>query len=529
MPGHPRAEKSGLVWFFRQLLRVLVFAALRMIYRIRVVGRENLPADGAALLVSNHVSYIDAILIGAAAVRRWVRFVILREFLDQPFIGHLVRFFDAVPVSSTRAREAMRTTIDALKQGDVVCIFPEGQLTRHGLLNPLKKGFEMIARGADCVVVPVWLDDVWGSIFSFERRRYFSKRPRYLPYHLSVYFGEAIPSAQATTARIELALRELSTRALGERDELRSSLDFQILAALRKKPRHPCFLGHDRVWSRAEVLAVTSRLAERWKHLRQRVVPVVLPTGVNAALANIALVLAGKIPMNVERRPPSASAVINADVFAEAIAALSPLELDARRLVARWPVDWFQHRRAAEGAAVIIANAAFTHRSLLAQLEQIEATNLMIEDDVLVTREPLHTAAGSLLGLWYPLLHGVPIAFGDAAQFSGSRIFLGNGAVGGTVPALMLRSGINFLSVESIPAIVTISQSDPPLASSTSEPQPGAKEATVGRLLPGFVPAFDGDGQLLVRGPAVPGSDHEFAPTGVRGQFDEDGMFVSSL
>jgi hypothetical protein len=101
--------------------------------------------------------------------------------------------------------------------------------------------------------------------------------------------------------------------------------------------------------------------------------------------------------------------------------------------------------------------------------------------------------------------------------------------VGGTVPALMLRSGINFLSVESIPAIVTISQSDPPLASSTSEPQPGAKEATVGRLLPGFVPAFDGDGQLLVRGPAVPGSDHEFAPTGVRGQFDEDGMFVSSL
>lgn len=528
MPRLSRAEESGFGWFVRHVLRLVVFAALKVIYRIRVVGRENLPLDEAAMLVSNHVSFIDAILIGAAAARRWVRFVIYREFLEGPIIGRFVRFFDAVPVSSTRAKEAMKTTINALKQGDVVCIFPEGQLTRHGLLNPLRRGFELIARGANSIVIPVWLDDVWGSIFSFERRRFFAKRPRYLPYHLSVYFGEAIPAVEATTAGLELALRELSTRALGERVELRSSLAFELLAALRKKPRHACLIDGGRVWLRRDVLAVAAQLAGRWKHLREKVVPVDLPLGAEAALANIALALAGKVPFNAREASASAGFVVDSAAFANAIAALTPVALAARRLAARWPCDWFQQRLPADGAAVMLAEASFTHRSLLAQIDQISATNLLTEDDVLVTREPLHTAAGSLLGLWYPLLRCVPIAFQAPPNEPSARIYLGQGPAD-SAGDFVLRAGVNFLAVESIPAVITISQPDPPLVRSTSNPQLGGKRGTLGRLLPGFVPAIDADGQLLVRGAAVPDNDAKSAPTGVRGHFDSDGMFVRLL
>jgi acyl-[acyl-carrier-protein]-phospholipid O-acyltransferase/long-chain-fatty-acid--[acyl-carrier-protein] ligase len=516
---------------------------LRVIYRIHVVG--GIPGrDGVgALLLPNHVSFIDAVLIGASAGTRWVRFVIFREFFDRPMIGPIVRFFDAVPVSSTRVKEALKTTAKALQEGSLVCLFPEGQLTRHGLLNPLKKGFELMARGAGVPVVPVWLDNVWGSIFSFERGKFFRKRPQRVPYHAAVHFGKAISPEHATVEAVERGLRELSANALAGRAELRSSLDFELVEALRKRSRKPCLIEGDRVWTRGEVLAIGEALAARWSHLCRSRVRVDLSFGVPAALANIGLVLAGRIPVNTTRPPESGEAVVDAEEFAAAIAEADGLRRRVRAATAWWPVDWFRQRVPADGDAVAIERAAFTHRSLLAQVEQLAGTNLVSPAGRIVTDEPLHTAAGSLIGLWFPLLRGIPVEFvrdniPESQAVMNRRtdrvsadpreppagVWLGSGVA--RAGFFNLRPNENFLVLDDVPAVVTISQPDPPLATSTSDPQSGGRTGSLGRLLTGFAVSFDDKSRLSIRGPSLPQNEHEFLDTGIRVRADDDGLLV---
>ena len=542
MQADPRIESTGFASFLRHVVRWLVFTALRIVYRVRVVGRIPTDDDSGALILSNHVSFVDAMLLGASAGPRWVRFVILREFLEHPIIGPLVRFFDVVPVSSTRAKEALKTTIAALRGGSLVCLFPEGQLTRHGLLNPLKKGFELMARGAGAPVVPVWLDNVWGSIFSFERGRFFRKRPHRIPYHLAIHFGAAIAPAEATVENVERALRQLSADALGQRAELRSSLDFEVVEALRRDFRRPCLIEGDRVWTCGEVLAVAERLAERWKRLPAIRVRVAHPSGASAALANIGLVLAGKIPHNTKAPAGPDDTVIDAAEIAAAIEASDDLRCRARRAIAWWPVDWCRQRVPACGNAVAVERSVFTHRSLLAQVEQLAGTNLVNHRGRIITTEPLHTVAGTLIGLWFPLLRGFPIEFASEAEpesagavseagspTSGglagdSGVWLGSGDV---PPGFFaVRPGRNCLVLEDVAAVITMSQPDPPLATSTSDPQAGGRPGTLGRFLSGFAHEFDDESRLLVRSPALPHHEHEFLNTGIRARLDAEGLLV---
>jgi acyl-[acyl-carrier-protein]-phospholipid O-acyltransferase/long-chain-fatty-acid--[acyl-carrier-protein] ligase len=421
-------------------------------------------------------------------------------------------------------------------------LFPEGQLTRHGLLNPLKKGFELMARSADVPVVPVWLDDVWGSIFSFERGRFFRKRPRRIPYHVAIHFGNPLPPAEATTERVERALRELSADALAQRTELRGSLDIAVTQALRKNFRRTCLIEGTRGWTCGEVLATASLLAERWKMRRESRVRVALPTGVNAAIANVGLVLAGKVPVNESDNTNPTNAVVDAAEISEALELTNSVRWRARRAMAWWPVDWGRQRVPVDADAVQLSGgAAFTHRSLLAQVEQLAGTNLVNPGGRIVTTEPLHSAAGSVIGLWFPLLRGTPIEFlpnvdsnirpvkngvetGGPVGTEGCGVWLGGGEP--RQGLFRLRPGDNLLALDDVPAVITVSQPDPPLATSTSDPQVGGSPGTLGRLLTGFAIDFDDESRLLLRGPALPRHEFEFLNTGVRARFDANRMLV---
>jgi acyl-[acyl-carrier-protein]-phospholipid O-acyltransferase/long-chain-fatty-acid--[acyl-carrier-protein] ligase len=91
----------------------------------------------------------------------------------------------------------MRAAIDQIEQGEVVCLFPEGELSRSGMLLRLRRGYELIARGAKYPVVPVWMDQLWGGVFSFEGGKFFFNWPKPLPYLVTIAFGEPIPHADA--------------------------------------------------------------------------------------------------------------------------------------------------------------------------------------------------------------------------------------------------------------------------------------------------------------------------------------------
>jgi hypothetical protein len=129
-----------------------------------------------------------------------------------------LRLFGTVPISATRAKDAIRTVADALKAGECVCLFPEGQLTRLGMVNEIRKGFELMVRSAEVPVVPVYQDGLWGSVFSYEGKGAFKKLPKKLRYPVSIWFGEPIPAEQAKTDVVREALFALSSEAMADRN-----------------------------------------------------------------------------------------------------------------------------------------------------------------------------------------------------------------------------------------------------------------------------------------------------------------------
>ena len=157
------------------LLRFVLWALTRTVYRIHVMGRDNIPAKGGALFVCNHVSIVDALLL-LASTDRQVRFLMFKDYYELPYIKPFARILGVIPISSEqRPREmiqSLRTASDAIRAGEVVCIFAEGEITRIGHLLPFRRGFERIMKDVDAPIIPVALDGVWGSIFSFNKGRF---------------------------------------------------------------------------------------------------------------------------------------------------------------------------------------------------------------------------------------------------------------------------------------------------------------------------------------------------------------------
>jgi acyl-[acyl-carrier-protein]-phospholipid O-acyltransferase/long-chain-fatty-acid--[acyl-carrier-protein] ligase len=197
-------------------IRLIGVAVIRAIYRVRVLHPERIPKSGGVLLLPNHVTYADAFFISAACTRP-VRFVMDDAFMASPAIRMFVGIFDTMTIRQDQPLEAIRGMIKALKNGDLVCLFPEGQLTRTGALCELRRGFELTARKAGHPLIPMWCDGSWGSIFSYERSRFVRKVPAGFPQGLSFAFGEAITPAEANLAVVRNRMLEASAAAVANR------------------------------------------------------------------------------------------------------------------------------------------------------------------------------------------------------------------------------------------------------------------------------------------------------------------------
>jgi acyl-[acyl-carrier-protein]-phospholipid O-acyltransferase/long-chain-fatty-acid--[acyl-carrier-protein] ligase len=286
------------------LVRFVLWVATHSIYRIHVEGRENIPETGGALFVSNHMSFVDALLL-IASTDRPIRFLIFKGIYDLPYVKPFAKIIRAIPISSEqRPREmlhSLREATNALKNGEVVCIFAEGQITRIGQLLPFRRGMERIIRGVDAPIVPVNLDGVWGSIFSFERGRFVWKLPRYIPYPVTVSFGKPMPPT-ATPFEVRRAVQDLQSEAYHHR---RSRLRTLHRSLIRVAHRHPFrfAMGDKRrpriKWGGALLSAIflARRLRGTWAG--QDMVGILLPPSVPGALVNYAAALAGKTPVNL--------------------------------------------------------------------------------------------------------------------------------------------------------------------------------------------------------------------------------------
>jgi acyl-[acyl-carrier-protein]-phospholipid O-acyltransferase/long-chain-fatty-acid--[acyl-carrier-protein] ligase len=294
-----------LVWLLPDsLLRFALWTATHTIYRIRVLGRQNIPGHGGALFVCNHLSLVDAMLL-LASTDRHVRFIIYKGIYEQPWIKPFARILRAIAISSEqRPREllqALQTASDAIKNGEVVCIFAEGQITRIGHMLPFRRGFERIMKDVEAPIIPVALDGVWGSIFSFEKGRFLWKLPRQIPYRVTVNFGAALPHT-ATPFVVREKVQELMAEAWAERKRHTRPLHRSFIKTAR---RHPFRFGMGDAQSPqvtfgaalVRTLFLARRLRAPWAG--QKMVGVLLPPCVPGALANFAALLMGKVPVNL--------------------------------------------------------------------------------------------------------------------------------------------------------------------------------------------------------------------------------------
>lgn len=198
-------------------LRLIALAAIRLLSsRVRAAHPERLPETGGVLLLPNHVTYLDAFLIAEASPRP-VRFVMDEFYAGDRRIEWFTRIFGTVLIRRDQPLEAIRRIISSLREGEVVCYFPEGQLTRTGCLSPLQRGFELIASKAGHPVVPVWIDGIWGSVASYERNRFFSKVPHRARQQVTVAFGEPLPAGKVDRSALGLALMRASAEAVALR------------------------------------------------------------------------------------------------------------------------------------------------------------------------------------------------------------------------------------------------------------------------------------------------------------------------
>lgn len=195
------------------LMRFLAWMVINIVYRIRPTGLENIPHDGPAIVVCNHVSFMDPIILGGSVVRP-MRFVMHFKIFEIPFLNFIFKTAKAIPIASaSENKELMEAAFDKvdaeLAAGNIVCIFPEGSLTRDGEVQRFRPGIEKIIARRPVPVIPAALGRLWGSWFSRHQGGGIRKIPGRLFARVPVIFGEPVSPADVTAERLELLVRTL--------------------------------------------------------------------------------------------------------------------------------------------------------------------------------------------------------------------------------------------------------------------------------------------------------------------------------
>jgi acyl-[acyl-carrier-protein]-phospholipid O-acyltransferase/long-chain-fatty-acid--[acyl-carrier-protein] ligase len=285
-------------------VRFVVWLAAHTIYRIRVYGHQYLPETGGALLVANHVSWIDGVLlllVSSRPIRMLVDAAPFRRRLWQWIAEKWgVIFISSGPKSIARALDQAR---QALGEGHLVCVFPEGAITRSGHVQAFRPGIMRILQGTTMPVVPVYLDELWGSIFSFHGGKFFWKMPRQWRYPVSIHFGQPIEAAR-DVHDVRQAVLNLGAQAVRERNKRNPSLPQEMIRRCKKRKFTSKVADSSGTNLTGGQLLMRTLILRRLlsRHVLgsdEQYVGVFLPPTVAGVLANTALALDQRIAVNL--------------------------------------------------------------------------------------------------------------------------------------------------------------------------------------------------------------------------------------
>src|SRR5436190_3868338 len=442
MPDLTAGERA-LHFFGRPLVKIF--------YRVRALGLEHLP-KGGFLLLPNHITWVDALVLQLACPRP-IRYIIDQEFYHKPFLKPFLRTVGCIPIDSRKARSAIRAATEQIAAGEIVCLFPEGRLTRSGTLLRLRRGYELIAQHANAKVVPVWLDRLWGSIFSYQGGKFFTKLPKEIPYRVTVAFGKSLEAKAADIATVREELLKLGESCHRRRPSLDRHLAEECVRGLKRGRFSTAVIdGIDNSeLSRAKLLGAAAALSRFLrKEFSDKRLAIVLPAGKGSMVANLAVSLAGKVAVDLNftaGRSANESACKRADLrvgitataFMERVKDFPwpqcMLKLDElmprlkSRILFWWMMSIFvptrlllrllqvPKRGGHDEAMVLFTSGSsgepkcvvLSHRNIVGNVSQFRELLDARREDAILASLPFFHSFGSTVTLWYPLIEGVRI------------------------------------------------------------------------------------------------------------------------
>ena len=268
-------------------------------YKMTVLGFEKLPASGGILLLGNHISWVDWALIQIASPRQ-LHFVIERYYYERWYLKWFLDLFGAVPINSGGAAASLETINGLLKEGKAVCLFPEGAISRTGLLGEFKRGYERAIKESGAKIIPFYLHGLWGSRFSRSTRFFRESRQSGFKRDIIVSFGDELP---ATTSADELKrhIFDLSFHSWQEYSQRIDPIPIRWLKTAKRMSFRMAAtdaigqpLSHHKFMT--AVFRFSKLIAEKSP---EQNIGILVPASVGGAITNMAVLALGKTVVNL--------------------------------------------------------------------------------------------------------------------------------------------------------------------------------------------------------------------------------------
>lgn len=285
----------------QSLARFLLSGLIQRRYKVQVQGMKNIPEEGGVLMLGNHVSWMDWAILQIASPRP-IRFVMARSIFDRWYLNKILKFFGCIPVQpGASSKVSLEEIAKLLNQGEVVCLFPEGTLSRTGHLTEFKKGFKRACELAnqEVAIVPFYLRGLWGSQLSYAQGNLKKASGKTLKREIIVGFGEP-QSKGIDAAELKRRIFDLSTKTWETYGKELPSLTLGCIEGLCRNRHKVSLVEFDGTEiSRSRVLAGASLFASYMRKSNSEAVGIILPSGAGATIANLAALMAGKVPVNL--------------------------------------------------------------------------------------------------------------------------------------------------------------------------------------------------------------------------------------
>ena len=441
----------------QSLIRYLVGKVFASTYRINVMGLDNMPSTGGVLMLGNHISWLDWAMIQIASPRP-VRFVMLKSIYQRWYLKWFLDFFGVIPISSGVSKDAFSKVNESLKAGDVVCLFPEGAISRNGHLGEFKKGYERMVDDVEGVILPFYLRGLWGSRFSNASEKQQEGRSPSLRGDVIVAFGKSLPLS-TESHEVKQAVFELSVDTWNNWAESLKPIPLEWLRSVKQRGSALCLADAqpEQTLNGYKVMTAVFAFAGLVKkYSPEKNIGLLLPTSSAGVMMNMAVWLRGKTVINLNftasldalkgavkkaeiktvytsRRFISKLEqkginfdqlftdlnVIYLEDFREQISTGQKLRLMAASflLPASWLYRLFGEKVGTDATATILFSSGsegtpkgveLTHRNLIANVRQVADVVDVEVNDVVMNSLPLFHAFGLTVTTLMPMICGVP-------------------------------------------------------------------------------------------------------------------------